>query len=320
MKKKEIGILMLAGAAAGVSSAVAAQVAMRYKRDLRNATIRVAASSKIVQTALGPVEYFEHGAGTPVLILHGAGGGYDQSRMIAWQIGGPYRFISISRFGYLRSPILGDGSPAAQADVCAALFDELKIDKAVVVGASAGGPSALTFALRFPERTLALVLISAVTRSIKSQPNMLIHIGRAVYSSDFLTWLTFKGLRTQLLKAHGLNPAAAYRMDEVDRQFVQAFLLTGLPSRSRRAGTSHDFEQIIGLAEIPLEKIQPPTLIVHAADDVLVPIAHALNAAQHIPNAHFIPLRRGGHLLFGQHQKLREEASEFFASLTSGNG
>lgn len=69
------------------------------------------------------------------------------------------RVIAVSRFGYLRTPLPADASAAAQADAHACVLDALGIRRAAVLGVSAGGPSALQFALRHPERTAALVLL-----------------------------------------------------------------------------------------------------------------------------------------------------------------
>jgi len=46
-----------------------------------------------------------------------------------------------------------NGSFAAQADAFADLLDEMNIGKVTAVGISAGGPSTLQFALRYPDRT-----------------------------------------------------------------------------------------------------------------------------------------------------------------------
>jgi len=54
---------------------------------------------------------------------------------------------------------LRDASPAAQADAHACLLDALNIIKVAVVGVSAGAPSSMQFALRYPERISSLVLI-----------------------------------------------------------------------------------------------------------------------------------------------------------------
>ena len=50
----------------------------RYQRDLRRRLDRISADSQIARTPCGPIEYAVAGEGPPVLVVHGAGGGYDQ--------------------------------------------------------------------------------------------------------------------------------------------------------------------------------------------------------------------------------------------------
>ena len=63
-----------------------------------------------------------------------------------------------------RTVLGGNGSSEAQADVAAALLDALEVERVAVVGISAGGHAAIQFAARHPERTRALVLLSAASR------------------------------------------------------------------------------------------------------------------------------------------------------------
>ncbi|WP_428834589.1 alpha/beta fold hydrolase [Nonomuraea maheshkhaliensis] len=67
--------------------------------------------------------------------------------------------IAISRFGYLRTPLPADASPAAQADALAAALDALEISSAAVMGVSAGAPSAVQLALRHSRKVSALALV-----------------------------------------------------------------------------------------------------------------------------------------------------------------
>src|SRR6185503_12072375 len=85
-----------------------------------------------------------------------------------------FRVIAMSRFGYLRTPLPADASPAAQADAHACLLDALKISRAAVIGASAGAPSSMQFALRHPDRCSALVLLvpAAYVPRADSAPSM----------------------------------------------------------------------------------------------------------------------------------------------------
>src|SRR5439155_8391596 len=100
------------------------------------------------------------GRGRTVLLVHGAGGGYDQLLDMARELAAAgVRVVAPSRFGYLRTPLPADASPAAQADAHACLLDALGIERAAVIGVSAGAPSSMQFALRHPQRTSALVLV-----------------------------------------------------------------------------------------------------------------------------------------------------------------
>jgi 2-hydroxy-6-oxonona-2,4-dienedioate hydrolase len=78
----------------------------KYSRDIRAARTRISSGSKLVDTPCGPIEYAEAGNGPPVLVIHGAGGGFDQGLELAQPlIDAGFRVIAVSRFGYLRTPM-----------------------------------------------------------------------------------------------------------------------------------------------------------------------------------------------------------------------
>ena len=52
-------------------------------------------------------------------------------------------------------------------------------------------------------------------------------------------------------------------------------------------------------------------MIVHSRDDTLVNPTHSQYAAQKIPDAKVITLESGGHLLMGQHDRVRTEIVNF---------
>src|SRR6185437_6784067 len=88
------------------------------------------------------------------------GGGFDQGRQFAAILANRgYRVIAVSRFGYLRTPLPADASAEAQARAHACLLDALHIRRAAIIGASAGAPSSILFALQYPERVSALGLL-----------------------------------------------------------------------------------------------------------------------------------------------------------------
>jgi hypothetical protein len=72
----------------GVILAAAATVAFlaiyaSYNSEVGTAREQVLAGSKVIETARGPIEYTTYGQGSPVLVIHGAGGGYDQGLVTA---------------------------------------------------------------------------------------------------------------------------------------------------------------------------------------------------------------------------------------------
>jgi pimeloyl-ACP methyl ester carboxylesterase len=60
-------------------------------------------------------------------------------------------------------------------------------------------------------------------------------------------------------------------------------------------------------------------LVIHAEDDSLIPFAQGQHTEQNIPNAQFIKLQNGGHLLMGQHEKVKSEIGNFLKKYTKVN-
>jgi len=297
----------------GAASALAARSYLRHARRVHLAQQRLLAGSKVVQTEAGLIEYAAGGAGPAVLIVHGAGGGYDQGLLIARMVGDGFRWIAMSRFGYLRTPLPEDGSPAAQADAHAALLDALGISSAAIVGISAGGPSALQFALRHPSRCSALVLLSAVSHSVENTLLPLAELAALLPGQELLWWLMSSLGRRWLMGVAGVRPSMLRQLSPAEVSWLRAFADAFLPFSSRRDGLLNDCRQLRTLEHYPLANISAPTLVVHAADDPLVPFDHATFVTTHVPGARLLRVETGGHLLLGHHDQVRASVLEFLA-------
>jgi 2-hydroxy-6-oxonona-2,4-dienedioate hydrolase len=275
-----------------------AMIYLRYQQDMKAAAARLAAGSKIIQTEYGLLEYGEQGEGIPVLVLHGAGGGYDQGLLFSQQLGSDFRVIAPSRFGYLNTPIPADGSVSAQADAYAALLDNLGLERVSVVAVSAGGPSALQFALRYPERVNTLVMVSAVStlrpiRDDSTGPS-------SAMLTDFVYWLTATYTPDTVLSVLGVPADSLAQVSETEYQRMLLTLNTMLPMSQRLPGMDHDAaaQAQPEVEAMPIEQITVPTLVIHATDDSLIPFAQGQYSADHIPDARLITLDYGGHLAF----------------------
>jgi pimeloyl-ACP methyl ester carboxylesterase len=284
-----------------------------YRRDLRAARQRVAAGRRVLETDLGPLEYGVAGHGPPALVIHGAGGGYDQGLLLGeFILGDEFTTIAPSRFGYLGTPIPEEPTLAAQADAFARLLDELGVERAIVVPISAGGPPGLEFALRYPERTEALVMTSAI--SLAGDPEVddeqRTEIINRIVGSDLVYWLAMKVARRPLLSLLGVSPQVQARLAPDQMAYADRILEEMLPMSDRMPGILLDQSRVLP-PDYPIEEIAAPTLVIHARDDALVDFANGQHTADAIPDAEFIVLEDGGHFLMGHFEQLREQVDEF---------
>jgi pimeloyl-ACP methyl ester carboxylesterase len=285
-------------------------------RDIEQARARVASGSRIAETACGPIEYAVVGDGPPLLAIHGAGGGYDQGLDLAGALPARgFRVIAVSRFGYLQTPLPDDATAAAQADAHACLLDALDIPRAAVLGASAGSPSSVQFALRHPDRVTALVLLVPALYVPRGEdaPSLRTPSGTeflfdTALKSDFVFWAALRVARRTMLEAILATPPE--RVDEAsaaEQARVAEILAHILPVSPRRLGLLNDASVTSSLERYPLERLTTPTLIVSAEDDLFGTYDVARYTAGQIPGARFIGYAEGGHILVGHHEDLMAE-------------
>ena len=311
---------ILAGAAVAMAIVAAAIVAI-YRRDLRSGYRRLKQHARIAQTRQGPIEYGAEGSGNPALVIHGAGGGYDQGLLIARSIPSGHQIIAPSRFGYLGTPIPRDASIAAQADAHAALLDCLAIERAIVAGASAGAPSAIELALRHPTRVRALILLvpraylpgRSVGVPMTASNKLVLNV--ILSGADLAYWLALRVSRRLVVRFMGVPPDLEARASYRERNRVTEVLQMVLPLSRRVAGIRLDSET--ALAPSALEHIQVPTLIITARDDLFDTLPAAEFTAARIRGAKLVVLETGGHLFVDRQREVSAAIADFLAALPS---
>ncbi len=168
--------------------------------------------SHLVRTELGLIEYRSVGQGPAVLVLNGGHTNcHSPLGHEAFFLAQGYQLIIPSRSGYGRTPSSTGKRAEAFADALVSLLDHLQLDQVIVVGISAGGPTALQLAGRHPERVSKVMLQNAAID------------GR--YASGMIRFLTYLFFNPVL---EGMVWAAFRRFGHVAPQAALKSLMWGL--------------------------------------------------------------------------------------------
>jgi pimeloyl-ACP methyl ester carboxylesterase len=277
-------------------------------------------ASHLVRTERGLIEYRSVGQGPAVLVLNG---GHTTCHSPlgheAFFLAQGYQLIIPSRPGYGRTPSSTGKRAEAFADALVSLLDHLQLDQVIVVGISAGGPTALQLAGRHPARVSKVMLQNAATDG--SYASGMIRFGTYVLFNPVLEGVLWAGFR-----AFGhVAPQAALKsllpglsrlppdqvlatMSPVQQQAALALLQA---SRSG-SGFLHDIHHQCG----DLGRITAPVLIITSNYDSLVDSSHATYAHNHIPQAQLFVTEAESHLMwFSSHDdEIRAKMQEFLRS------
>ncbi len=289
-------------------------------------------NSKVAITSAGEIEYALKGSGPVILMLHGGPGGYDQSLldMEMW-INEGFSLLAISRPGYLRTPLSTGETFEQQADAIDALLTALGITEVAIIGASAGGPPAIHFALRYPDRVKALVLMAAVSQPYtvdESQTKSLLgRIFLSGFMADIGVWIfdivtrrwpalsmkeSFK--ETVNLEPKKMNAYIEQVMLNPEQvSWYKRFIQTTCPLTSRLAGLNNDLKQLQKVSFSNLKDIRSPTLVIHGTVDKDVSFSNAEFSVSSIPNANLYRLEDVGHVVWlGDHvSQMNSELVDF---------
>jgi pimeloyl-ACP methyl ester carboxylesterase len=239
------------------------------------------------------------GQGEPVFVLlHGFGASLYSWHAVMQPFSQLGRVIAYDRpaFGLTERPLSWTGpnpyGPQANTALLLGLLDHFNVQKAILVGNSAGGSAALQFALDHPARVSALVLVDpavyggggapAWVRPLLGTPQLR-HLGPL-----FARQIQARG--PQLIQMAWHDPSritpetqAEYRkplqVDNWDRALWE-FTVAGGPR---------------GLAQ-RLGELNLPVLVITGDDDRIVPTAASVRLAGELPGAKLVVIQNAGHV------------------------
>ncbi len=116
---------------------------------------------KVIRTIKGNIEYRLEGNGPVIMVLYGGHCSRNTRLPFEQLVNFGFSVLTPSRPGYDLTSIDNGKSAQEAAILLSLLLDELKINKATIIGISAAGMTAIAFAQQFPEKTEKLILESA---------------------------------------------------------------------------------------------------------------------------------------------------------------
>jgi pimeloyl-ACP methyl ester carboxylesterase len=179
------------------------------------------------------------------------------------------------------------------------VFDQLKIDKAIVFGMSSGGGLAIDFTLKYADRVVGLVLVGAVVGGFRYTAHMGTRGGHMLPAAE----------RSDSRKLHTYfimdDPYEIYKDNNAVKERVMAMML---PYIDKARGEGIPVKPADRQAVKFLSEIKVPTLVLAGEFDIPDVFAHAgaITAGIRDATLKFIP--RSGHLVPIEQPALFNEA------------
>jgi pimeloyl-ACP methyl ester carboxylesterase len=245
------------------------------------------------------VHYKRMGEGGQVFILlHGFGASLFSWHAVMEPFSRMGTVIAYDRpaFGLTQRPMSWTGlnpyDTEAQVELLLGLMNHFSIQKAVLVGNSAGGTIAMLAALKYPERIQALILVDPAVYSagdsnswmslVKNTPQMA-HLGPLLmrliknWGPKMITqaWHDPSKITPETLEGYQ-KPLNAENWDKALWEMTRASSQSGLSGR---------------LSELTL-----PVLVITGDDDRIVPTAQSIRLANELPDASLVVIANAGHV------------------------
>lgn len=266
-------------------------------------------TTEFVEATVGKVQIRRGGSGDPLIYLHSAGGEGEGLELFG-MLAETYAFYAPMFPGFGASEGIEQIDDMEDAVFhLLDLFDRLDLEAPAIASLSLGGWMAAELATRYPDRVSRLILINPAGLYISgAEIGDIFSRSPAEMCEDMFYDKGHPVAQLMLQMDQALSDTA--NLGNIPFQMIEPMLKS--MAASARLGWNpylHDPK-----LRKRLHRITAPTLVIRAAHDTLIPPAHARAYADEIPNARYVEIDDGAHMVtIERPQRVASIVNEFLA-------
>ena len=262
------------------------------------------------------VAVLSSGTGPDVICIHGLGASRTSFLELGHRLASSYRvhLVDLPGFGASSTPIRAAYDAHWFADHVLGVMDQLRIDRAHLVGNSMGGRVAIEAALRAPERVGSLGLLTPAVAFVRRGFHPLVRLARpelGVLPHGIRRNIVEKQLLSFFADPAAIDPALADAIvDEFRTRQRNPAARAALYSSARKIYLEAPYGPDGFYPR--LAQLQVPAMFVWGSHDRLVPSAFSRHVREWLPDAQQIILEGCGHVPQVEHPELTHELLDGF--------
>lgn len=252
------------------------------------------------------IEYSIIGKGEPIFVMHGGHSNCNEEFGYKTLVENGFSVITPSRAGYGGTSKEVGKSLSIACEYYSKLINHLNIEKVHLLAISAGGPSGIYFASRYPELVCTLTLQSAVTKKWLTHKDKEYKAARILFrpKAEKITWILISSINNifpRFIFKQMLPSFSKLKYSEAKEKMNKGDVEAIRKMNNRQRSGFGFFIDLAQVNEITIEDLRAvtcPTFIMHSKHDGSVPLEHPYYAHENIPSSELCLLDSWGHLIW----------------------
>lgn len=260
--------------------------------------------------------YRSYGKGAPVIILHGLYGSSDNWISFAKSLGEHFQVYLPDQRNHGHSFHSGDHTFRDMSDDLDEFIRSLQLQQPVIIGHSMGGKTAMTYALRFPDKIAKLIAIDIGPQAYDEGYAFHANILNALNNIKLSAIQSRHEAEDQLSKSIQSRALRQYLLKNLKRNS------TGYTWKINIRALLHNLPSIMGdirtaLSAGPIQPFQKPTCLIKGERSSYLPNQLTPDTKQLFPQATLITIPKTGHWIHAeQPEQLKQTIINFLSTPT----